>query len=105
MELHPNLKPSCNKIMAVNTQNNCSKSNFLHTVMISVCVSFTLLHQVHPVNTMECGTVNLVRPRVLGGSDTLKGEWPFIATIQNRSNYICAGTIISNRHVLTGMTI
>ncbi|XP_037043639.1 connectin-like [Bradysia coprophila] len=80
-------------MMAVNT---CNKLNKL---MISG--TFLLLHQVYRVTTMECGTVNIVRPRVLGGTDALKGEWPFVATIQNQSNYICGGTIISNRHILT----
>ena len=74
--------------------------NFVHILL--VCVSLKLLLQVDRVITLDCGTVNFVRPVILGGSPAIKGEWPFIAAIQNRSKYICGGTIISNRHILTG---
>lgn len=53
--------------------------------------------------TTECGIVDYVRPVILGGSETKKGEWPFIAAIQKGSKYICGGTIIAVRHILTGM--
>ncbi len=71
--------------------------------MIKVCVTFVILLQVWRVSSTVCGTVNIVRPRILGGNYALKGEWPFIASIQNQTKYVCGGTIISNRHILTGM--
>ncbi|KAG4072226.1 hypothetical protein HA402_005948 [Bradysia odoriphaga] len=71
--------------------------NFVHIVLVGV--SFVL--QVHQMGTMECGTVNFVRPAILGGNETIKGEWPFIVAVYNRSTYICGGTIISYRHILT----
>lgn len=70
--------------------------------MISVRIFVAFLFQVCVVSATECGMVNLVRPRILGGKDVLKGEWPFVASIQARSKYICGGTIISNKHILTG---
>lgn len=79
-----------------------NKSNFLHFIMVSVCVALVFLIQIYRVSGMECGTVNIVRPRILGGNQALRGEWPFVASIQNQSKYICGGTIISNKHILTG---
>lgn len=72
----------------------------VHILLISV--SFAMQLQVYRVSTLDCGTVNFVRPTVSGGSATIKGEWPFIVSIQKRSEYICGGTIISNKHILTG---
>lgn len=73
--------------------------NIVHILLFGVCF---LLFRSYQVCTMECGTVNFVRPAVLGGSGTIKGEWPFIVAIKNHYNYLCGGTIIANRHILTG---
>lgn len=56
------------------------------------------------VDANECGTVHLLRELVLGGNEVLRGEWPFIAALYytKKHNYFCGGTIISNKHVLTG---
>lgn len=70
-----------------------------------VVAAFLLLFHCHRVNTMDCGIVNFVRPAILGGTQTIRGEWPFIAAIYNHSNYICGGTVISYRHILTGIVI
>ncbi|XP_037043063.1 insulin-like growth factor-binding protein complex acid labile subunit [Bradysia coprophila] len=54
-------------------------------------------------NAIECGTVNLYRELILGGSEVLRDEWPFIAALYYSTSlkYFCGGTIISNKHVLT----
>lgn len=75
--------------------------NSVHILWVGVFV--VLILQVHSVCTTECGIVDYVRPVILGGSETKKGEWPFIAAIQKGSKYICGGTIIAIRHILTGM--
>lgn len=74
------------------------ESNFLQIMLVGV--SFAL--QFHRMGALKCGTVNIVHPTILGGSETIRGEWPFIVAIHYRSNYICGGTIISYRHILTG---
>lgn len=76
-------------------------------MMIIAFVAVVLLFQINRGNGMEieCGTVNLVRPRILNGDQVLKGEWPFVAAIQNQSQYICGGTIISKKHIITGEII
>lgn len=55
-------------------------------------------------NAIECGTVNLYRELMLGGNEVLRDEWPFIAALYHSKSlkYFCGGTIISNKHVLTG---
>ncbi|KAG4071549.1 hypothetical protein HA402_011703 [Bradysia odoriphaga] len=73
--------------------------NFVHILLVAV--SLALLLQIQRVSTTECGIVDYVRPVILGGSETKKGEWPFLAAIQIGSKYICGGTIIAVKHVLT----
>lgn len=53
---------------------------------------------------MECGRVNVTKPLIRGGNVTHRGEWPFIVALYevSPSKYICGGTLISDRHVLTG---
>ncbi|KAF6210644.1 hypothetical protein GE061_013751 [Apolygus lucorum] len=51
-----------------------------------------------------CGWTNKQGGRIVGGRNTLVNEYPLIAGIVNRGrpNFIfCAGTIITERHVLT----
>lgn len=46
----------------------------------------------------------LIDPRIFGGGETDRGQWPFIAALYhtNKSEYFCGGTLISSRHILTG---
>lgn len=75
--------------------------NWLHIVLFGV--SFTLLLLIHRTSSRKCETMNFVRPDLLGGTETTRGEWPFVAAIQNRSDFtFCCGTIISNKNILTG---
>lgn len=74
--------------------------------VISVIVALTLvdLFQTDPVSGIECGTVNMIHDVVRGGNEAVKGAWPFVVVIY-RVNYTrpyCEGTLISNKHVLTG---
>lgn len=69
--------------------------NFTHILLLVVPFAFLLL-QDYVVSAMECGRTF---SSLLSGTETVK--WPFHVAIQKRSNYICGGTIISNRHILT----
>ncbi|KAL0818500.1 hypothetical protein ABMA28_008955 [Loxostege sticticalis] len=56
---------------------------------------------------VQCGSVVRQNPNVLvvNGSPTYEGEWPWqIALYQTQTvdnKYICGGTLVSNRHVIT----
>lgn len=65
----------------------------------AVCV----LQHYH-VFSLECGRVDVTIPLIRAGNATLRGEWPFIVALYKVRPvaYICGGTLISNRHVLTG---
>lgn len=55
----------------------------------------------------ECGKVrnrrHRARTRIVGGSESLPGDWPFLAAILGGPEQIfyCAGVLISDQWVLT----
>ncbi|KAG4077905.1 hypothetical protein HA402_013839 [Bradysia odoriphaga] len=55
------------------------------------------------VDVKECGKVHLYREAMLGGTEVVKDEWPFIAALYytRTLKYFCGGTIISPKHILT----
>lgn len=77
------------------------KRNLLKYFLLSICVG---TFKIYEVGGIECGTVNLLREVILAGNEVVKGEWPFLAALYyaRYCNYFCGGTIISNKHILTG---
>ncbi len=77
--------------------------------IISLIILFEIVYSLHTwnVNGMVCGRVNISRPVIRDGNPSLRGEWPFIAALYkvNGSKFFCGGTIITNKHVLTGKSI
>lgn len=74
-------------------------------ISIKWAIAFVqLLSQLVNCDFTQCGTVDVARPLIFGGNQTLRGEWPFIAALFHIDNYrfFCGGTVITNRHVLTG---
>lgn len=59
------------------------------------------------VDANECGAVRYIEPQITGGSQTSRGEWPFIAALYytNDAKFFCGGTLISAKHVLTGNNV
>lgn len=55
----------------------------------------------------QCGRIHAnIADRVVDGYDKiLRGQYPFLATIHNSgtNNLMCGGTLISARHILTGL--
>lgn len=74
---------------------------YLSVFAVSAC-HFSEIHQVNAVN---CGEVILARPLIVNGTVTLRGEWPFIVALYQvkHPKYFCGGTLISHKHVLTGI--
>lgn len=59
----------------------------------------------YQASDVQCGTVRDVRlPLILGGNQTIRGQWPFVVALHKGEvfEYICGGTLISTKHVLTG---
>lgn len=84
--------------------NRHKKFNSTKICLIGIWVSLVILHQIYPVRGIDCGTVSVVYDLIGGGNETPKGAWPFVVVLQqlSKSETICGGTLISNKHVLTG---
>lgn len=53
---------------------------------------------------VACGQRNGSIGTIFGGAETQKGEWPWLVPFYHRptNNFFCAGTLISEKHVLSG---
>lgn len=52
-----------------------------------------------------CGKVFYNQGFVVGGNETVRGQWPFIVALylgQEIDQFFCGGVLISPQHVLTG---
>ncbi|KAG4078687.1 hypothetical protein HA402_015277 [Bradysia odoriphaga] len=51
----------------------------------------------------ECGTTEFIDPKIVGGTATVRGAWPFLAALfyVEESKFFCGSTLISGKHVLT----
>lgn len=52
----------------------------------------------------ECGETFFNYGLVVGGTEIVRGQWPFIVALRllTTKQYFCGGTLISTQHVLTG---
>lgn len=69
--------------------------------IILFCVNFELL----TIKAHECGKKEgEFKGTVYGGKKTEKAEWPWIVAFLHRKyqNFFCGGTLISEKHVLSG---
>lgn len=54
---------------------------------------------------LECGKKRTsATPLIVGGTEAEKYEFPWVAAIYTEGSKLCAGSIISPYHVLTGTT-
>lgn len=77
--------------------------NFAFVLAVLVCISqFGIIE----VRGDYCGSVDILDPRISGGSETKRGEWPFLAALYyvEQLQFFCGGTLITRQHVLTGMS-
>lgn len=67
--------------------------------------NFLFVFVTFEVSADQCGTVKFIEPQIVGGSQTTRGEWPFIAALYytDDAKFFCGGTLISAKHVLTGV--
>ncbi|MBN3272168.1 TMPS6 protease, partial [Polyodon spathula] len=48
----------------------------------------------------DCGLQH-VSSRIVGGADSIEGEWPWQASLQVRGQHLCGGALISDRWVVS----
>lgn len=53
---------------------------------------------------LSCGKVSFSIGFVVGGTETIRGQWPFLVALFNleTSKFFCGGSLITTKHVLTG---
>lgn len=53
---------------------------------------------------IDCGEVFYVQGLVIGGTTTIRGQWPFLVALHHleANAFFCGGNLITSRHVLTG---
>ncbi|XP_053711290.1 transmembrane protease serine 9, partial [Synchiropus splendidus] len=74
---------------------NCSWNfNYSRKCFPSSHVKYTLLHVLRP----GCG-LRQFSSRIVGGSDALKGAWPWQASLQVQGNHLCGGALVSDQWV------
>lgn len=51
-----------------------------------------------------CGKVTFSNANAVGGTQTKRGEWPFLVALYNieQAMFFCGGSLVTNQHVLTG---
>lgn len=54
--------------------------------------------------SFECGKTFFNFGLVVGGTEIIRGQWPFIAALRllATKQYFCGGTLITKQHVVTG---
>jgi hypothetical protein len=59
------------------------------------------------VTSTRCGKSRAARELSIGGSHTVPHSWPWMVALQkklpeNKSKFFCAGSLIAERHVVSG---
>lgn len=78
--------------------------NKIYFINIAVCFGLIFQLKIYKVLCSQCGNVDLLQPTILKGTETLRGQWPFIAALieAKEEEFFCGGTLISTKHVMTG---
>lgn len=55
----------------------------------------------------ECGKSFYISSRIVAGTETEHGEWPFLVALKHirKKRFFCSGSLITSQHVLTGENI
>lgn len=48
----------------------------------------------------DCGKPQLLN-RIVGGEDSMDAEWPWVVSIRKNGTHHCAGSLLTNRWVVT----
>lgn len=79
------------------------KLNMFRAYMFALVVVLDLVNW--QATAIECGTINIPKGLTIEGNQTRKGFWPFAVSLYEikYSQIFCGGTLISKKHVLTGI--
>lgn len=76
----------------------------LNSSGLAVIVLLVSQLKITEITAFECGTADVLAPRIKGGNATDRGEWPYLTALYyvEEMEFFCGGTLISMKHVLTG---
>ncbi|KAG8433550.1 hypothetical protein GDO86_017739 [Hymenochirus boettgeri] len=75
------------------------KMKTLSTFLL-LCISFCRSQDPTTAPPQPCG-IPVFAARIVGGSDTRQGAWPWQASVMLGGSHICGGTLISNQWILS----
>lgn len=66
----------------------------------------TGIDQSEHVFNLDCGKTEFSTAYIIGRNTTERGQWPFLVALHSleQNKFICGGSLITSRHVLTGET-
>jgi secreted trypsin-like serine protease len=77
---------------------------FKEIFLLAITISFVLGFP--DANNKQCKKKegNEIKSRLFGGDRAEKGDWRWVVAFKHwpSGNYFCGGSLISNRHVLSG---
>jgi secreted trypsin-like serine protease len=81
-----------------------SSIEVLKMIFYKLLVLTVFLFSFEVLGFEECGTVKEIENRILGGIQSKRGRWPFLAALYytEGSKFFCGSSLISTKHVLTG---
>lgn len=96
-------------LISVHQKMATRNENRYKVSLIGVFIVLVVHFQIVQADEIGCGTVNVIQDLIRDGNDTVKGAWPFLVALHqyrgNGSKFLkCGGTIISEKHVLSGIT-
>ncbi len=72
-------------------------------LFVSLLIVLLLHFKFIGISANECGTVEYIDPKIVRGTATVRGAWPFLAALYyvEQSKFFCGGTLISSKNILT----
>lgn len=72
--------------------------------IVKTLIVLLIYMKVNEISAYECGTTEFIDPKIVRGTATVRGAWPFLAALYyiEESKFFCGSTLISSKHVLTG---
>lgn len=81
-----------------------SSSGMEEKFLLILVLLFCLLHNIFSTGAQECGKRQGFIPTIFRGKSSTRAEWPWNVALVHRQyeNFFCGGTLISEKHVLSG---
>lgn len=88
-------------------QNPCSNATFFESLIPNLPQLVTEAcgyEETQRLFKLNCGAGSISTSRILGGTETVKGQFPFLVALVRHParRFFCGGNLISSKHVLTG---